>query len=118
MPLLAATLPCHTLPSLPLLAQGATLSQKHGVTVERVEMKHHHKEVVKEVIGRSTADLTPSESKKLAIKKAVAEAVHKVRASCCHWTAKGYERFVSRAVAVLRRRCPGRWALLVTEDES
>jgi len=57
--------------------KGATLSQKHGVTVERVEMKHHHKEVVKEVIGRSTADLTPSESKKLAIKKAVAEAVHK-----------------------------------------
>ena len=43
-------------------------------------MKHHHKEVVKakEVMGRSTADLSPSESKKLAIKKAIAQAVHKV----------------------------------------
>ena len=62
--------------------QGATLSQKHqhGITVEKVEMKHQHKEVVKDVIGRSTSDLSPSESKKLAIKKAIAEAVHKVGA--------------------------------------
>jgi hypothetical protein len=90
-------------PRLALLAQGATLSQKHGVTVEHVEMKHRHKEVVKDVIGRSTADLTPSESKKLAIKKAVAEAVHKVRAVLPQ--TKSYERFVRVACHATATGC-------------
>lgn len=70
-------------------------------------MKHHHKEVVKakEVIGRSTADLSPSESKKLAIKKAIAEAVHKV----------GVGVGVSVGVGIKRRGGRGPWKMWFPE---
>ena len=52
----------------------ATLAQKHGVTVESVEFKNGHKEVV----GPPKNELTPEEIKELSIHKAIAAAIHKV----------------------------------------
>jgi len=55
-----------------LKTEGAKLVQKHGVSVESVVMKHDHKVVV----GPPKADLTATEIKELALKKAIAQAVH------------------------------------------
>jgi len=72
--------------------QGATLSQKHGVSVESVVMKHDHKVVA----GPPKSQLTAEEAKDVAIKKAIALAVHKVLplSLCCAWCVAA--RLVSR----------------------
>lgn len=50
----------------------AKLSQKHGVSVESVVMKHDHKEVV----GRAKGHVDVSEAKAKAVQKAIARAIH------------------------------------------
>jgi hypothetical protein len=60
------------------LWQRAKLSQKHGVSVESVVMKHDHKEVV----GRAKGHVDVSEAKAKAVQKAIARAIHQVCLSC------------------------------------